>query len=436
MVCQLLEWGEKSLERVSNQAMLPHAIIVLNQTDTSTPDEEWDILSTTQWLFESMDKDLHNNARLKNYLNTWKDRGTDISRFNTEDLLRRYYTTVRVVRIPELPSEGGRPNLIRKQVRILYTEIAVECNQVTKRKSKLRMLLDADQLQPYLHLAFDHFSSEDGLHSPFDFIQASFYASPISRDFCDNIKKVVLILRGRRMLAGRGKFDIESIFNELTNIIASCIMLDAARNKRLGDADAILPKYRSFYTKALEECCGMFCGYQGCINSRSTHAKGHQIRKGGKIVGAEDLEFMQVLDTNHFAPQWEENVKKQLAKLLSVVEKKSEGHADVLKNATIDLHKKEIRAFYNESTRAGANRANSFVDHSGCLSCLMGTADHCLPCGHALCTACVCTFANLVEPTVAEIKQCPLHSHNIWEPGKLVTLKPALAGIRMMSLDG
>lgn len=89
------------------------------------------------------------------------------------------------------------------------------------------MLLDADELQPYLQTAFDHFACN--LDTPFDFVQASFSNSPIPLDFGGNILKLAINL----MEVWKNTADGRTIFVELSYMVASCIMLDcAAQNQR------------------------------------------------------------------------------------------------------------------------------------------------------------------------------------------------------------
>lgn len=141
-----------------------------------------------------------------------------------EELLLSYYYSVRVVRIPT----KGRPHLINDQVAKLYKEIEQACEHSRKTKRKMRMLLGADELQPYLQDAFDHFSSN--LDNPFDFVKASFLLNPIPADFGGNILKLALNL----MDVWRNRLDAVSIFKELSPMVASCIMLDSARHKTKG----------------------------------------------------------------------------------------------------------------------------------------------------------------------------------------------------------
>lgn len=146
-----------------------------------------------------------------------------------EDLLLSYYHSVRVVRIPT----KGRPQLINDQVAKLYEEIVQSSDQSRKSKRKKRMLLGADELQPYLQDAFDHFSSN--LDVPFDFVKASFLHNPIPADFGGNVLKLAINL----MNVWENRLDAVSIFKELSPMVASCIMLDSARHKTKGMVNPI-----------------------------------------------------------------------------------------------------------------------------------------------------------------------------------------------------
>src|ERR1700753_3562654 len=86
--------------------------------------------------------------------------------------------------------ERGRPNLINEQLKKLYIEIT-ETSEVSRAsKHRVRMLLNSDDLQPYLQYAFDHFSRD--LDRPFDFVQASFANNPIPPSFGGNILKLAI----------------------------------------------------------------------------------------------------------------------------------------------------------------------------------------------------------------------------------------------------
>ena len=123
------------------------------------------------------------------------------------------------MRIPTV----GRPNLISAQIDKLSCEIRDASKTARENKADLRMLLDADEFEPYLQTAFDHFA--ETLNTPFDFVQASFTNSPIPNTFEGNILKVAIEV----MECWKDKASGASIFEELSYIVASCIMLDTAR---------------------------------------------------------------------------------------------------------------------------------------------------------------------------------------------------------------
>jgi hypothetical protein len=89
------------------------------------------------------------------------------------------------------------------------------------------MLLDAEELQSYLQCAFDHFART--LDVAFDFVEASFFNSPIPLDFGGNILKLAI-----NMMEQEDHPNGISIFEKLSYLVASCIMLDSARHNIKG----------------------------------------------------------------------------------------------------------------------------------------------------------------------------------------------------------
>jgi hypothetical protein len=124
-----------------------------------------------------------------------------------------------VVRLPT----SKQSNLVLDQGQKIYEEIENCCRNARERRSDLRMLLTADQLQSYLQDAFDHYSRS--LKIPFDFVQASFLHNPIPFNFGGSILKLSIA-----MLKWQKAPDANAIFKKLGNLVASCIMLDAVRH--------------------------------------------------------------------------------------------------------------------------------------------------------------------------------------------------------------
>lgn len=89
------------------------------------------------------------------------------------------------------------------------------------------MLSNSEDLQSYLQLAFDHFSQN--LDEPFNFVEVALKINPIPSDFSGSIVKVAVTIKDHHPL-----WDVGETFETLTTMVASCIMLDIHRQRRLG----------------------------------------------------------------------------------------------------------------------------------------------------------------------------------------------------------
>ena len=196
--------------------------MVLNACENNIDENLWDCDRATSQLFESLSRTISQNVTFRKYREFWQARERSID--SVAHLLYTFYASVKVVHIPR----SGRPTLILQQVKKLYRYIRLACDAAKKRKADLRMLLDADELQSYLHFAFDHFTRD--LDQPFDFVQASFVNSPIPLTFGGNILKLAINL----MEVWENQLDGNTMFKELSYMVASCIMLDSARSKLRG----------------------------------------------------------------------------------------------------------------------------------------------------------------------------------------------------------
>lgn len=139
----LVTWAASSFERTSNQPVLPHLIIAFNASSDVLESEHWDVDAVTRKVLE---KDLTLEALQRNpvlapKLDFWKHRGKIIDSPRT--LLLSYYHDVRIVRIPT----DARPKTVHDQVGKLYEEIRKSCDSSRARKTKARMLLDAEEIQ-------------------------------------------------------------------------------------------------------------------------------------------------------------------------------------------------------------------------------------------------------------------------------------------------
>jgi energy-coupling factor transporter ATP-binding protein EcfA2 len=424
---QLLRWAAAALETSSNQPVLPHAIIVLNASENTTDPELWDVDVSTAALMRSVHKALSQNLTLRKFADFWRQRKRSIQ--SIESLMLSYYSGVRVVRVPE----RGRPKLIFEQLQRLYVEIATACEQSRTSKHKVRMLLDSDDLQPYLQHAFDHFCRD--LVFPFDFVQASFAHNPIPSDFGGNILKLAINV----MEVWKDKLDGPKIFKELSYVVASCIMLDSARHRTLGPAEKVFPEYMEHCDDALDDFCDRHwaCEYMSnrgrCVNVKAGHnTKGYQL-KNGQVLAVGGYQ-------SSFAPQeyragFRNDIYTALARLLEELQEANSESSHLELEQAAHIHRDWVlKHFFNH-----LGGPKEFVSHTACFSCLVSIPEHPLPCGHVLCTPCVKAFGTSRSRTTIDMKYCPLHENNTQAHFRLswqISLKPPGAGIRILTLDG
>ncbi|KAF2193812.1 hypothetical protein K469DRAFT_243687 [Zopfia rhizophila CBS 207.26] len=441
---QLVIWAAAALETSSNQPALPHAIIVLNSCEYDSTNNTWDVATVTRELLQSLSDTIYLNPTFQKYIQYWQDRNKDID--TVEKLMMCYYSSLKVVRMPS----KDRPQLMKRQTHELYNEIQTNCLFARNRKAELRMLLRAGELQSYLQFAFEHFSSR--LDVPFDFVQASFLNSPIPSDFGGSILKLAI-----KMVEQEEDPDARVIFSKLSCMVASSIMLDSVRHKIKGNADSIFPLYIQHLDTALDDFCDRHwpcefainrasrtkpsrhsidsqpgpTGITKCVNVRSGHgSKGHQLRDG-RVFAAGDYVSDFSFEKNQ--TEFQNMVYFRLEHLLNLLAiRVNSGEAEDV--AAAELHRDDVMAyFYNDGPRGGVRSVHS---HSVCFCCLFEPPEHCLPCGHILCTACIRTYGRFKSANVIEMYECPLETNTAgrYRPWTIY-LRPEAAGLRVLSLD-
>ena len=421
----LVQWAARALETSSNQPVLPHLIIVLNASESSINSEQWDTARATELHVNISGEDLRKKPGLEPYIRYWEERQRPIR--SAMDLLKAYYFTVQVVRVPT----AHRPRLVQEQASKLYDTIQRACGESREQKRKLRMLLSSDELLPYLSLAFDHFTRQ--LSLPFDFVKAASLNSSIPNDLGGSVLRMAI-----SMMQIRPDMKAEAIFTELATFVASCVMLDLVRNKTPGSAEEIfIQNYMNFCDDALdtfnnEHWPCEFTGSAGrCVNVRRGHtSKGHQ-SANGKVyaLGAYQSSF----STEWFLNCWRSLIFRNLEELLrihsSTVSEENEGGEKLL---AFEIHRERVSApFFRH-----LGGAENFISHSSCYSCLIQPPEHPLPCGHVVCTPCVQAMGQYLGKTTLSIQLCPIqHDTGRWRDWHL-SVKPQEAGVRVLTLDG
>ena len=230
------------------------------------------------------------------------------------------------------------------------------------------------------------------------------------------------------------------IFEELSYLVASCIILDAARHKIRGNDEQIFPEYLEHLDNALENFCDRHwpCEYISpkggrCVNVRSGHgAKGHQL-KSGKLLAAGDFESSFTFDS--YRHTFQKDTYQKLKGLRGMVSARINEGGISEEQAAAEIHREcVLPAFFEHASRGDPQL---FISHTVCCSCLFEPPEHALPCGHIICTSCLKTYGKLQLNRYVEISECPMekrerHFRKAWQ----VYLKPANCGVRVLALDG
>lgn len=184
---------------------------------------EWDVQTATKRLMEHVKLAIWSDP-IKKYMDKWSKKGRVIG--SCEELIKCYYSNVRVVRMPS----KGRNTLVKDQVDKLHLELQQACQASFKAKWEARQYCTTDELNRYLQAAFDHFITKP--NEPFNFIDIALKADPIPQGFSDHI--LILAYNACRKTNIGHAIDGPEIFRKLSIMVASYIMLDCIRYRRPG----------------------------------------------------------------------------------------------------------------------------------------------------------------------------------------------------------
>jgi hypothetical protein len=215
---RLLKWG-RVLETSVNQTALPHAIIVVNISNIGVASETWDVCHSTNQLLGAVQNSLSEEPYLKALKRHWRHRGRKIK--SVSDLIHCYYSSFKVVHIPG----EGRPNLLLSQIDKLRAEMVSCCEESYHAKRRARMLLKWDELEIFMHAAFDLFSTN--LETPFNFIEVSLKTNPIPKTIGGNILQLAIAMQRKSP-----KTKSARVFAALSNVAASCVLLNCVRYQK------------------------------------------------------------------------------------------------------------------------------------------------------------------------------------------------------------
>jgi predicted acylesterase/phospholipase RssA len=434
VLTKLLEWGVSALEKSINQPALPHCVVALNGTDPAVDEREWDINYATQSLLSSVKGALdyvEGVPRFRELADHWRNLGKHI--YSVEDLILRYYSSFKVIRIPSKP----RYMKINEQVGKLHGMIKSNCEESFRAKRRARMLTNADELNTYLQSGFDHFTQH--LDVPFNFMQISLLRNPIPNDFGGHILQLCATISSQQPNHQPGR--VAWMFEQLSVMLASCVLLDCARFRK-GRVDELFTNYEKFFDWAMGEYLEMHypCSYvssdgtRQCQVVKARHqAKGHQDEKG--IIATGD--YQAGVDKD-FHQHWKAHLRSAIGSIqrdfqyeLEQASQNDEVQTIPEERIALDLHIGYINDFFE-----AVGPASSICSHATCFCCLMDVPEHALPCGHVICTACIKAYGKQTKSSVS-VACCPLHRVSTkWAHPTVVKFKPIGAGVRVLALDG
>ncbi|OQO10125.1 hypothetical protein B0A48_04482 [Cryoendolithus antarcticus] len=435
VLTKLLEWGVAALESAINAPALAHCIVALNGTDPGVDEREWDVNYATQSLLSSVKTALdpvEGVPAFRALADHWRALGKQI--FSVEDLILRYYSSFKVIRIPSKP----RYMTIDTQIGQLHSMIKTNVEDSFRTKRRARMLTNADELDVYLQSGFDHFTTY--LNVPFNFMQVSLLHHAIPNDFGGHILQLCTTISAKQPNHQPGR--VAWMFEKLSVMLASCVLLDCARFRK-GRVDELFGSYVKFFDYAMSEYLELHypCSYvssdgtRRCQLVKARHLpKGHQDERG--IIATGDYEA--AFDST-FLPLWKEQLRAAIADIqrdfqyeLEQIAHGVEGQTIPEERIALGLHVEYLNTFFETIGSAG-----SIVSHATCFCCLMDVPEHPLPCGHVLCSACTKAYSRRLNGHSATMSSCPLHQYSTkWAKPALIKFKPTGAGVRVLSLDG
>lgn len=207
----------------------------------------------------------------------------------------------------------------------------------------------------------------------------------------------------------------------------------------IGRVEVVFPNYLGHCDDALEDFCDRFwpCEFRNgdgaCVNVKAGHqtTKGHQ-RRDGRVIGRGN--YQSDFSTDRFRPTFRDMIYNNLQQLLEKLGQKRDPKSPTTEAQDAALIHSDLilKPFFRH-----LGGAKSFQSNSICFCCLMALPEHPLPCGHVLCTSCVRSYRSDSGKCLIEMTSCPLElNEEHFEVPCQIVLKPATAGVRILTLDG
>lgn len=171
------------------------------------------------------------------------------------------------------------------------------------------------------------------------------------------------------------------------------------------------------------------------MNFASSHEKGHQNAKGKIFANGR---YFSKFKADRYYSTWRRNIEEAITKIHGDLQDRLRGS----KETSEETHLLRIHSDLMDNLYDTIGSAGDFLSHTTCFCCLMQAPQHTLPCGHALCTPCVRSYAKpsngaTKNKFVLKMECCPLHpAATRWRSQCVIRFKPDHAGVRLLCLDG
>lgn len=221
---RIVEWAHKAFDSTANQVTRPSLLYIINQDNNADLDKWVDTTYATERVMEK----LRSSNRFKEEQELWKRRDDTID--TPEQLLLRYYMSVKVVFIPQFkPKE---PACEAEVVRTQYTSLYDQINQLSSITNELRKsshfqfnleMLSKNSMKVLEQLAADY-------KATIDLKKLAEPARSYPRNFKDHALNVLTRLQELGVKSGSpGNNAAVVMVKSGTKYIATCIAGEIAR---------------------------------------------------------------------------------------------------------------------------------------------------------------------------------------------------------------
>jgi len=210
-----------------------------------------------------------------------------------------------------------------------------------------------------------------------------------------------------------------------------------------GNPETIFEHYKDACTRGLETfykkhwpCEQRSNSGVRCVNLASGHTKGHQ-NPDGKVFKTTGYVSAFSIDAEEEKKRFLDGVHGNLKRLVDMKNKQSdvyESEEEYVSAVHVEYTLRKYTHIWGSPTSP-----EPLVSHKTCFCCLNSLPIHTLFCGHIICQMCFLAYSIESESGLRRVMSvCPLCS-NVWERWSdpwSIAIKPATAGLRILSLDG